>query len=156
MFTNISWYTYTFVVAGSSALYYLYVGIRYYAGDLKGAIEKRKQPQSRPALSEEFTDTPVSVEAVRQDAQDDGPSDEYDDVEQVIERIQKTVNEASQRNADPKELKEYLHLVFQEFPSLKESAFRASINELVASECEKYGAVRLSEDAVDELWENSL
>jgi hypothetical protein len=81
--------------------------------------------------------------------------DDFAEVEHLIERLKSVIADASGKKLIPQELKKYLHLVLQEYPNIKNSPFRTSINELVASECEKYGAVTLSEDEVELLWKDA-
>lgn len=78
--------------------------------------------------------------------------DDYDELEHLIGRIQKTISDAALREARPEELKGYLALIFREYPSLKNDGMRPAISELVASECAKL-AIPLSEAEADRLWE---
>ena len=81
--------------------------------------------------------------------------DDFAEVEHLIERLKSVIADASDKKLIPQELKQYLNLLLQEYPNIKNSPFRTSINELVASECEKYGAVSLSEDEVELLWKDA-
>jgi len=47
-------------------------------------------------------------------------------------------------------------MVLKEYPSVRYSPLRSSINELIVSECQKYGAVTLNEDEVELLWKEAV
>ncbi|MDD2305973.1 MAG: hypothetical protein PHP53_14825, partial [Prolixibacteraceae bacterium] len=81
--------------------------------------------------------------------------DDFAEVEHLIERLKGVISDASGKKLITQELKRYIYLVLQEYPNIKNSPFRTSINELVASECEKYGAVTLSEEDVELLWKDA-
>ena len=81
--------------------------------------------------------------------------DDFAEVEHLVERVKSVIADAYGKKLIPQKLKQYLHLGLHEYPNIKNSPFRTSINELVASECEKYGAVTLSEDEVELLWKDA-
>ena len=158
MLTNISWTDYIIAVAILLTTYYFFVGMRYFSADLKDlATGKRKlkfgkkqihNPEAKSLLATEKTD-------YHPDADFEPETDEeMDEVEHLIDRLKSVIADASGKKLIPQELKQYLHLVLQEYPNIKNSPFRTSINELVASECEKYGTVTLSEDEVELLWKD--
>lgn len=82
--------------------------------------------------------------------------DDFAEVEHLIERLKNVIADASQKKLIPQEFKQYLHLVLKEYPSVKSSPLRSSVNELIVSECEKYGAVTLREEEVDMLWMDAM
>jgi len=51
MFTNISWTDYFITVTILLAIYYLFVGIRYYAGDIKDLLSGKRKLNLNTALS---------------------------------------------------------------------------------------------------------
>ncbi|TRW21953.1 hypothetical protein FMM05_19380 [Flavobacterium zepuense] len=154
MFTNISWSEYLGGAAIVSGIYYCFVGIRYYTGDLKNLLSGKVKKQVQPVfptghatmMEQERTTTSQSYEK----ADDD---DEFAEVEHLIGRLNTIIADAPKRNADKQEFKKYLHLVLAEYPNVRKSPLRSSVNELIVSECEKYGAVTLTENEVDLLWD---
>ena len=160
MFTNILWTDYFIVVAISLTFYYLFVGLRYYSSDLKDLFSGKRKHDFRAALpndtscesiltsEENYTGENTAIKEIM--------DDDFAEVEHLIKRIKEVIADASGKKLIPQEFKQYLHLVLQEYPNIKNSPFRSSINELVVSECEKYGAVTLSEDEVEMLWKDAM
>ncbi|MCT1523845.1 hypothetical protein [Sphingobacterium hotanense] len=156
MFTNISWADYLTAVFLLLAIYYVYVGVRYYSGDLKDLLSgKRKlnfrtspanDPGDQPPQLSEHADHPTGT------AFGETTDDDFAEVEYLIGRLKDVIADASGRQLIPQEFKHYLHLTLKEYPNLKISPLRPSINELIVSECEKYGAVTLSVEEVEVLW----
>ena len=155
MFNNISWPTYFTVVAIGLAAYYLYVVARYFRGSIKERLSPPPKPRMRMDLPEQEDDDQIrpSDRSMNTENYQETALDEYGEIESLIERIKSTIAGAAERNANPEEVKQYLHLLFNDYPSLKNSDFRPSINEMVVSECNKLGKVTLSEGDVDRLWD---
>lgn len=160
MLTNISWTDYIIAVAILLAAYYFFVGMRYFFADLKNLVSGKSNLKFRAVIPDD-TDESESFQSyekkynVVSPALETTSDDDFAEVEHLIERLKSVIADASGKKLIPQELKQYLHLVLQEYPNIKNSPFRTSINELVASECEKYGAVTLSEDEVEQLWKDA-
>ncbi|OKS85694.1 hypothetical protein [Mucilaginibacter polytrichastri] len=154
MFTNISWADYFAGAAITAGIYYSYVGLRYYTSDLKELLSGRRKPQLQAALkngSDQFG-IAESNHPNENYTKAEG-DDEFAEVEHLIGRLNTVIADASQKKADPQEFRQYLQLVLAEYPNVKNSPLRSSVNELIVSECEKYGAVTLTENEVDLLWD---
>ncbi len=159
MFTNISWTGYLTVVAILLAVYYLYVGVRYFSSDLKTLFAERQKLKFKavflgnskakdlPAAEEDKADAPLFEETT---------DDEFTEVEHLIERLKTVIADASRRKMILQEFKQYLRLVLKEYPTIRYSPLRSSINELIISECEKHGAVALNEAEVELLWKEAV
>ena len=161
MFTNISWTDYFAAVVLLLTIYYLFVGVRYYSADLKDLFSGKQNPDFRTALSND-TDG-ENIQPTEENYTNERPAfaittddNDFAEVEHLIDRLKSVIADASYKKLIPQEFRQYLHLVFQEYPNIKNSPFRSSINELVASECEKYGAVALSDDEVELLWKDVI
>jgi len=160
MFTNISWTDYFAAVVLLLTIYYLFVGVRYYSADLKDLFSGKQNPDFRTALSndtdgenilpteENYTNKRLAF-AITTD-------DDFAEVEHLIDLLKSVIADASGKKLIPQEFRQYLHLVLKEYPNIRNSPIRSSINELVASECEKYGAVALSDDEVELLWKDVM
>lgn len=157
MLTNISWTDYIIAVAILLTTYYFFVGMRYFSADLKDLVTGKRELKFRAVIPDD-TDEIESIQTSEKNYNGESPAfetttdDDFAEVEHMIERLKSVVADASGKKLIPQEFKQYLHLVLQEYPNIKNSPFRSSINELVASECERYGAVTLSEDDVEQLW----
>ena len=156
MLTNISWTDYIIAVAILLAVYYFFVGMRYFFADLKNLVSGKNNLKFMVGIS--YDTIGESIHPIEKNYSGESPAfetttdDDFAEVEHLIERLKSVIADASGKKLIPQELKQYLHLVLQEYPNIKNSPFRTSINELVASECEKYGAVTLSEEDVEQLW----
>src|SRR5690606_9142261 len=78
--------------------------------------------------------------------------DDFTEVENLIERLKSVIADASRRKLIPQEFKQYLRLVVKEYPTVRYSPLRSSINELIISECQKYGVVTLNDEEAELLW----
>ena len=160
MFTNISWSDYIIAVAILLTVYYLFVGVRYYSADLRDLLSGKRKLKFRASLpldtGEEDTYPAENNYQSEATAFEKTTDDDFVEMEHLIERLKNVIADASQKKLIPQEFKQYLHLVLKEYPSVKSSPLRSSVNELIVSECEKYGAVTLSEDEVDMLWTDAM
>lgn len=159
MLTNISWTDYIIAVAILLAAYYFFVVLRYFFADLKNLVSGKSNLKFMVGIS--YDTIGESIQSSEKNYNGESPAlettadDDFAEVEHLIERLKSVIADASGKKLIPQELKQYLHLVLQEYPNIKNSPFRTSFNELVASECEKYGAVTLSEDEVEQLWKDA-
>ncbi|NGF55566.1 hypothetical protein G5B35_18095 [Parapusillimonas sp. SGNA-6] len=160
MFTDISWTDYLTAVFLLLAIYYVYVGVRYYSGDLKDLLSGKRKLNFRASPA----DSPGGPSPLFMDNKDrpaatafgETTDDDYTEVEHLIGRLKEVIADASQRQLILQEFRHYLRLTLKEYPAVKISALRASVNKLIVSECEKYGAVTVSAEEVDVLWNDGL
>lgn len=157
MFTNISWTGYLTVVAILLAIYYLYVGVRYFSDDLKDLFTGKQKLKLKPSLPDKGEAAELLTlgkSRLASSSFEETTDDEFTKVEHLIERLKEVIADASRRKLIPQEFKQYLRLVLKEYPSVRYSPLRSSINELIISECEKLGAATLSELDVELLWQD--
>ena len=76
-----------------------------------------------------------------------------DEVEELVATLVKGIQNASEKEMVSAEFKQHLRMLLREKPSIKNSPYRSSINELIISECGKHGTFTLSEKEADALWE---
>lgn len=160
MFTNISWSDYIIAVAILLTVYYLFVGVRYFSADLRDLLSGKRKLKFKAALPLDTGegDNYPAEENYQKDATafETSTDDDFAEVEHLIERLKNVIADAPHKKLIPQEFKQYLHLVLEEYPSVKSSPLRSSVNELIVSECEKHGAVTLSEEEVDMLWQEAM
>ena len=158
MFTNISWTDYFITVTILLAIYYLFVGIRYYAGDIKDLVSGKRKLNLKAVLpynsKGEYPSTIGENIHASETSFEETTDKEFTEVEHLIERLKALIADASHRKMIPQEFKQYLSLVLKEYPTVKNSSLRASVNELIVSECEIYGTVTLTEDEMDLVWKD--
>ncbi|SFQ30611.1 hypothetical protein [Parafilimonas terrae] len=158
MIRNISWNDYIVTVAIGLAMYYLFISLRYYSAEIKNLLSGKQKIKFRIARNSignnqrEFVEPDIDINSSFTGTTDN----EFDEVEQLIERLKTVIAGASRRKLIPQELKQYLGLVLKEYPSLRYSPLRSSINELIISECQKYGAVTLREEEAELLWKEAV
>lgn len=155
MFTNISWQDYIIAVAITLTVYYVVIGLRYYSDELKALFSGKWRLKFRRAGSG-FDEDDLSLIPSHRDNQDypfePAGQDEFAIVEELIGRLKETIATASKKKHVPQEFKHFLRLLLREYPAVRTSPFRDSVNELIVSECEKYGSVLLTEAEVNRLW----
>jgi len=152
MFTQISWTDYLLAVSILLAIYYLFVGVRYFSGDLKALLAGKRKltlkpsgfPQNEPLQNATSENNPATP--------DERTDDEFAEVEHLIEKVKTMIADALGKQLVKEEFRQYLCLVLKEFPSIKTSVLRPSVNELIVSECEKQGIGAFNEEEVDALW----
>jgi len=157
MFTNISWVEYLFAVAVALVIYYSFVGIRYFPKELKGLLTGKTKLRLRPAVhvyEDSKSDIDVT-EALHTQAHSE-EDDAFAEVEELISRTKEAIANASRKKYVPQEFKHYLQLLLREYPNIKNSDLRSSINELIIMECERNGVVTLSEEEADMLWNDTV
>jgi hypothetical protein len=158
MLKNISWSDYIIAVAIALTLYYLFIGMRYFSGEIKDLLSGKRKLKLRTALPDPNGEYNTTVE---EDDQEPGgfertTDNEFNEVEHLIERLRTVITDASRRKLIPQEFKQYLTMILKEYPSVKYSPLRSSINELIVSECQKHGAATFDEDEVELLWKEAV
>lgn len=159
MLSGITWGEYLTAMGILIAIYYGYVGLRYYPHELRRVFSGRT---SRVTQQPAFGDGNFMQEEEEDDGgftneqNDDDGDDEFREVEALITSLTQAVEKASKKKMIPAEFKQYLKGILREQPTLKDSPFRSSINELIVSECGKYGTYTLSEKEIDVLWDGAV
>jgi len=161
MLNHLSWTSYFEAVIVLLAIYYPFVGIRYYTADIKKLLTTAGNSSTEANLPEQLlfkeAESPVKspsgglTEEVSYEA-GHYPNQDIQDADELISSVKKRITAASGTAYAPVKLLTELKAVFQEHPSLKNSPHRPAINELVVTECERTGVAELTEDEVDQWW----
>lgn len=147
------------VVSLLLAGWYLYVALRFYLGEIRDLVRGKQkllfgigsvQPSDTSPTQFEFQPTPSND--VRESAFSEADPT-FQDVDNLVERLKSVISEATQRNLLRQEFKDYIALVLKEYPNVKESPFRASVSELLVSECERFETLRLDQNEAEALWD---
>lgn len=154
MLTNISWANYILVVVLLSASWYLFVGFRFYFAELKDLVTGKKKFSIRN-LSQFHSDVedPEASDGIPSSLNAAETDQTFQDVENLVEKLKNLAGDALRRKLPKKEFMYYLSLIFNEFPTVKNSPFRSSICELVVSECDKLELIHVTQQEVDVLWD---
>src|SRR6185312_14940449 len=99
MFTNISWTDYFITVTILLAIYYLFVGIRYYARDIKDLLSGKRKLNLKTALSYNSKgEYPSTIEGNIHPSEalfEESMNKEFTEVEHLIERLKALIADAS-------------------------------------------------------------
>ncbi|SDW51031.1 hypothetical protein SAMN05444410_103157 [Hydrobacter penzbergensis] len=158
MLKSISWSDYIIAVAILLAIYYLFVGMRYFSVEIKDLLSGKRKLKLKAALPNNRAAYNPDDEQSQQEIGgfENTTDDEFTEVEHLIERLKDVITDASRRKMIPQEFKQYLSMVLKEYPSVRYSPLRSSVNELIISECQKYGTVTLNEEEVELLWKEAV
>lgn len=152
MFTNVSWNSYLTVIATAVIIWYLFIVLKFYSGDLKKIFsgEKKlklpffnnniKNTREAKSISDSFSES----------------FDTLDDAEKLSSRIQHAAAESSEKELSKEQFQNYLRMLLEEYPYVKISSLRESINKLIVCESEKYPNLLLTLSEADSLWEESV
>lgn len=158
MLENISWSDYIIAISIALSFYYLFIGLRYFSSEIKDRLsgERKVKIRTNPPDSNEDYSTTVEDGDQEPGRFERKTGNEFNEIEVLIDRLRTVIKDASLRKLIPQEFNQYLSMVLKEYPSIKYSPLRSSINELIVSECQKYGAVTLNEDEVELLWKDTV
>lgn len=158
MLQNISWADYIMVVTGALIIYYLFVGVKYFSSEIRELLAGKRMMKFRMSHADAGASYDESEETYQQaDNSFENTTDSaFAEVEHIIERLKSVISDASHRKLVLEEFKQYIRMVLKEYPSIKQSPLRLSVNELIISECQKYGVVTLKEEDVELLWKEAV
>lgn len=151
MFTNISWLEYITFVFVSLIIYYVIVGLKFYSYALRLMLLRHKkllEGSQLQQLQPELFASPKKYTSVADDTDD--PKVE---IEKLTTEIKSIIKEAASQNYIKEEFILSLQILLREYLYLKNSPFFAGINNLIASECEKNGYIKLSAEERVMLWD---
>lgn len=142
MCSSISWEQFILTIVVVIGLYYGYVGVSYYRKDwLYRLSGKRPGGASlQPALS------PAAMPGGAAAADPLLPL-----VHDLVDEI-RALLQAEGVTADKEDLLGKLRRLVQKYPSLRETSFQPSINQLVAIDCKNHCSVDLDESEIRALW----
>ena len=157
MLKQLSWASYWEAVIIILVIYYVFIGIRFYAMDVRqlwnrfltqtGLFPKPADPLLYDAG---MADTdPATLSTAFPDNQ--YPEDMHE-ADQLIASLKDCISAASGKAYYPDALKTQIKALFQTHHSVKSSPHRPAIVEMVVSECEVTGTAVLTEEEVDQWW----
>ena len=157
MLNHLSWTSYFEAVIVLLVIYYLFIGIRFYATDIKQLFAPAGKRAADNRLPEQlvFKDAEKPVEGLPEEViygQENYTDDDIQQADELISSIKKRITAANGKTYSPDTLLPQLKAIFQEHGSLKISPHRPAINEQVVTECERTGVAELTEDEVDQWW----
>ncbi|KFF16577.1 hypothetical protein [Flavobacterium hydatis] len=158
MFTNISWGNYIVVVVLLVVSWYLFVGFRFYLEELKGITVGKRKLQFRRLGEPNYGDFQSELNdqdppQMTFDQSSFGRFDAtFEDVDSLVEELKNFITDAKKRKLAKQEVLDYIQLFFNQYPSVKDSAFRLAVNELIVTECEILDVIDITQAEVEGLW----
>jgi len=150
MLHSINWIQFFTALLILVTIYYAYVLKRFYYSDF---ISRFKGQQSNiPALFR----APVNTTTRQVSSADEGERETEDvlsTIEDLTDRVKASIIKSAASRGDYPSLVADLKMILKDYPNLKISEFRPSINELIHAECEKTGFIILNKEDVNDLWE---
>ena len=161
MLTTISWSNYIIAVGTLLFFWYLFLGFRFYSFEIKEVLHGRRKILF-PFLGNKkiddslFTDgkNETSLSNLSESFSESFAT--FDEVKELSARIIEAAAESTDRNLSQQEFKNYLKLILDEYPYVKISSLRGTINELVVSESQKNIHWFLISKDIDDLWEETI
>jgi len=155
MFTNISWANYILVVTLLLAVWYLFVGMRFYFNDLQNFLVRKRKPNPSVDYNEFQNDEGKVRESFKfTNGQTETSETDilFQEVEELATKVKEAIANASSKNFNREEFIFLLQLTLKEHLHLKGSPFQVALNNLIISECERYGSIHLSAEELLMLW----
>jgi len=160
MLNSISWNSYIVTVLILLVLWYLFVGLRYYSYEVKQIISGRKKI-SFPSLGNRLkndsfeSSNPGEITETNLNEAFDESFATLDEVKELSSRLTAAVLESAEIERSNLEFKNYIRLIFSDYPYVKISSLRSNVNNLLAFETKKYPELLLTSIEADELWEEN-
>jgi hypothetical protein len=161
MFTTISWGSYLIAVSTVLFLWYLYLGFRFYSIELKQVLLGHRKISFPFSGKRKIIDslTAESVKVNSMSSLSESYSESFatlDEVKEISARIIDATAESAERNLSRVEFQNFLKLIFSEYPYVKISSLRSTINDLTVSESQKHTSLALSVELVEDLWNETV
>jgi len=136
MFTSVSWQQYIIFITIISAVYYIYILLRYYRIEVINFIKRIK---NIPVVFEEKKNikTIATVDAT---------------VNQLLGELKILFQLASKKNYPKEELMVALRLKLEEYDQFQNTSFEIAVNKFMATESESICSIHLGKEEIDQLW----
>lgn len=166
MLNNISWGTYVSVSLLLLVVYYVVVGAKFYSNEIKALLSGKTKPSFRTASTTSLQDDEEpTTESAQVQSELFTPDENYtpmygeeasdttlEQVRELTHCIKDAIAEAVEKNHIKEEFILSLQLLLKKYSFLKGSPSLGALNNLIASECEKYGYIQLSAEERVLLW----
>ena len=137
---NISWQGYWIWLAVISTGYYLVIYLLYYRHDLKAWIHPK--PYNSDGI------VPASESIIQPHVEKDAERL----IDSCMDELNAFFEESRRKKVMKEELIYSLQLLLKKYPSLKDSEYKESLSNLIATQCEDTCFVRLNADEVYHVW----
>jgi hypothetical protein len=161
MFTNISWSNYSIAMGLLVLVWYSFLVCRYYFQELKQLFEGKQQitlPTFGNKKIKQLSLAKSNKDTSKSSLSNSFPEsfDGIEDAELLSDILINAIRESAERNLSNEAFRNYLKLILNDHPFIKNSSFRPMINEMMVSECEKHPQLILTLVEVDGLWAETI
>lgn len=158
MLSGVTWIEYFFALAGLSVLYYAWVVVKHFPDELRGIVKgehlKGNGVSNTVFFQDELQEWENETNNEYDIIEESGDEDEFVQVEKLVNELTSAIEKATKKKTVKPEFKQILRMILREYPSIKDSEFRSSIDDLIISECNKHEAYTLSDKEVKVLWDS--
>jgi len=144
MLSHLSWQQYFEALLVLLTIYYTFVALKFYVPELSRKSARKVQAANQL--------TELQYPEALPDAGESLPDETTNEAEKLIAALKECIGAETGQPIALGQLEPNIKRIFQRYPSLKDSALRPAINELVVTEGEKTGITTLTEEQVDEWW----
>lgn len=160
MLNSISWNSYLVAVVILLLLWYLYIGLRYYSSEIKQILSGRKKISFTTLGKKTRNDSFHS--SYQEGANPTNLNEAFeesfatlDEVKELSARVTEAVSESAEIKRSKQEFKNYIRLIFSDYPYVKISSLRGNVNILLVYQSKKHPELLLTFQEADELWEEN-
>ncbi len=161
MITTISWSNYCIAIGVLVLVWYLFLGFRFYYQELTQFVSGKhriKFPRIRNTNRKHFDsvkNNPINSGSKLSSSFSESLS-VLEDVEELSRLLVNAVTESALGHLSKNEFSNYLRVLINDYPFVKESALRARVNELIVSECQKHPELIFTYSEADDLWNQDV
>src|SRR5687768_4566017 len=155
MFNNISWQGYWLTIALISAGYYLSIYLLYFRSDFKILIGRKTTSDSFPIAGNSLLEKEAEQsEALNDSAEFEVPGKNSEEaiVYACIDELDAFFNESKKGKCNKEEMIFSLQSILKKYPSLKHSAYKASLTNVMVGQCEHICSIHLDADDLVRVW----
>lgn len=162
MFTSDPWTDYTIALSALLTGYYLFVMIKFYRSDLKSLIGSIDRPSVIVAGPEALQQKAVAslnessseLDSLQPEALIPFKQLLSERLEELTGHLKELIMEAHQKRYSSQDLMILLQMTLREYPTITGSPFQRMINNLIDSECAKYGSMHLNAQDKVMIWKS--
>ncbi len=161
MFTTISWSNYVIAIGTLLFVWYLFLGFQFYFFEIKQTLLGQRKIVFPNFGRKNFDNSlfPGNQIGVSDSNLSESFSESFatlDEIKELSARLVEAIAESAQRNLSGPEFTNYLKLILAEYPYVKISSLRGTVNDLVVSESEKFTNLVLTFQQVEDMWEETI
>lgn len=155
MLRDISWADYITALFIALVAWYALIGYQYYYSAISSFMRQKKRsrfdlgeiPEGQTGLLKDPSGTPGAKGIFSE-----SPQEDFEIIEELVERVKDLIGEANEKQMPQEGFYTLLQKILSDYPVLKSSAYRGSVNDFICGECELRGIQGITTDAVDQLW----